>query len=165
MPLCPDFNTLVVAKAQKQTMRLGHSKMLPEARQKSGVLVSKCGSRLIFFFLTLKKTKSLARVVWSLTSQPGAVMLKPLNSWAELCGLHTFRLRGRPTVSLGAGCLGPSREGVNAGAAAWGSRSPGEQRLPGRAGRGSWPISAKVTSWARLAWVPNFSSLPLALAG
>lgn len=56
-------------------------------------------------------------------------MLKPLNSWAELCGLHTFRLRGRPTVSLGAGCLGPSRDGVNAGAAAWGSRSPGEQRL------------------------------------
>lgn len=49
VPLCPDFNMLV-AKAQKQTMRLSHSKTLPEARQKSGVLASKCGSLLIFFF-------------------------------------------------------------------------------------------------------------------
>lgn len=48
VPLCPDFNMLV-AKPQKQTMRLSHSKTLPEARQKSGVLASKCGSLLIFF--------------------------------------------------------------------------------------------------------------------
>lgn len=50
VPLCPVSNMLVVVKAQKQTMRLSHSKTLPEARQKSGVLMSKCGSRLIFFF-------------------------------------------------------------------------------------------------------------------
>lgn len=61
-------------------------------------------------------------------------MLKPLDSWAEMCCLHTFRLRGRPTASLGAGCLGPSRDSVNAGAAAGGSRSPGEQRLSDRLG-------------------------------
>lgn len=51
-----EFNNMLEAKAQKQNMRLGHSKMLPEAGQKSEVLVSKWECQLIFFFfLTSEK--------------------------------------------------------------------------------------------------------------
>lgn len=44
-----EFNNMLEAKAQKQNMRLGHPKMLPEARQKSEVLVSKWECQLNFF--------------------------------------------------------------------------------------------------------------------
>lgn len=53
-------------------------------------------------------------------------MLKPLDSWAELCGLHTFQLRGRPTASLGAGSRGPSCDSVPCMQA----RQPGAPEAP-----------------------------------